>query len=280
MKTKYGLFAASMVILFLAAGCSSLTGTLASTTGLVDQTKARINQAAMDAIGLGDLEDAVLASLIYSQVFFAGGYGSGYDDFDEGEGVTWDVTFRDEDGSEIVRIERALLRRNNDGTAWWLLRYAAEDEEDFLSEAMIGDEYDLLKFRYLDPETNTLREWVPAEEEEADTVAEEADDETEEEPVDVGFYQGAYDEYMVGSERITVPAGTYQADHILIEDTYTEDNGDGTTTSYSVTYEWWINEEVPGDLVKYSWNNTTDSLSISGELVSTRKGYTTELDSF
>ena len=47
-------------------------------------------QAALDAVGVGALEDAGLASLIYSQVFFAGGYGAGYGDFEEGEGVAWD----------------------------------------------------------------------------------------------------------------------------------------------------------------------------------------------
>jgi hypothetical protein len=57
------------------------------TTGIVDRTEARINQAAMDAVGIGALEDAALASLIYTQVFFAGGYGAGYGDFAEGEGV-------------------------------------------------------------------------------------------------------------------------------------------------------------------------------------------------
>ena len=93
------------------------------------------------------------------------------------------VTATDDEGSETIRIERALLKRNADGSAWWLLRYSAEVE---------GDD----------------------------------------------------------------------------------------SESYEVRYEWWISSEVPGELVKYVWANTSDGTSLSGVLVSNQKGYTTMLGSF
>jgi hypothetical protein len=247
------------------------------TSDLLGKTKARVNQAALDAVGVGALEDAVLASLIYSQVFFAGGYGAGYGDFEEGEGVAWDVTSRDDEGSETIRIERALLKRNADGSAWWLLRYSAEGEDDFLSEALMSEDYDLLTFRYMDPETDRIREWIPEQEE---AEEESTDAEETEEMAEVGFYEGSYGDYIVGTESVKVPAGTYMADHILIEDIYVAEEEGDESESYEVRYEWWITDEVPGELVKYIWANTSDGTSLSGVLVSNKKGYTTQLSSF
>ena len=277
---KFRVLPLLILSLLLIAGCSSVMDTVASSTGLLDTTKARVNQAALDAMGLGALEDAVLANLIYSQVFFAGGYGYGYEDFDQGEGVVWDVTSRDENGSDTIRIERALLKRNADGTAWWFLRYSAEGEDDFISEALLDDEYALLKFRYRDPETDTIREWIPEQDEEA-AESEATDEESTEEPVDVGFYEGAYGDYIVGTEEVRVPAGTYRADHILIEDTWSSENEDGTAAeTYEVRYEWWISDKVPGQLIKYSWANISEDVSLSGVLISNKNGYTTQLKSY
>ena len=89
------------------SGCTSVMDGVAGTSDLLGKTKARVNQAALDAVGVGALEDAVLASLIYTQVFFAWRLWCRYGDFEEGEGVAWDVTSRDDEGSETIRIERA-----------------------------------------------------------------------------------------------------------------------------------------------------------------------------
>ena len=270
-----------LVTLIVLGGCTTVMEGVSQTAGLVDRTEARINQAAMDAVGIGALEDAALASIIYTQVFFAGGYGAGYGDFEEGEGAVWDVTFADDGGSETIRIERALLRDNGDGTGWWLLRYSAEGEEDFLSEALIDENYELLAFRYTDPETETIREWRPEQAEGEDMASgDDPEDEDAGEVAAVGFYDGSYEEYFVGTESVRVAAGTYQADHILIEDTYVVEEEGGDSETYQVRYEWWISREVPGELVKYLWANTSDETRLSGELVSHRGGYTTQLDSF
>ncbi len=263
------------VVLVSLVGCSSIMEGVAGTSDLIGKTQARVNQAALDAVGIGAMEDAVLATLIYTQVFFAGGYAAGYGDFDEGEGVVWDITSKDDEGIETIRVERALLKRNADGSAWWLLRYSAEGEEDFLSEALMSDSYDLLVFRYRDPETDAIREWIP----EQDGVEDEEEEDTED-MEQVGYYDGAYGDYVVGTENVTVPAGTFRAEHIVIEDVYVPEEDDVETESYEVRYEWWITGDVPGELVKYIWANTSEGTSLSGELVSNEKGYTTRLDSF
>jgi hypothetical protein len=227
----------------------------------------------MDAIGLGALEDSVLANLIYYQVFYAGGYGYGYESFEEGEGVVWNI--RSTNDEEPLQIERALLKRNGDGSAWWLLKYSAQGEEPFLSEALIGSEYELQKFRYRDPETGDIREWIPEQEE---SVEEEADQDEYESEAD--FYRGGYEEYSRGFEDISVPAGTYRAEYFLIEDAYTVENEDGESESYSVRYEWWISEQVPGEIVRYEWTDSSNESALIGELVAHNQGYRTQLDSY
>jgi hypothetical protein len=137
----------------------------------------------------------------------------------------------------------------------------------------------------MDPQTDTIREWIPEEVEGDEMTSSDEDDAEDEgdgpdEMAAVGFYDGSYEEYLVGTESVRVPAGTYQADHILIEDTYIVEEEGGETASYQVRYEWWISREVPGELVRYIWANTSDDTSLSGELVSHRMGYTTQLASF
>ncbi len=267
-------FAGFFLVLILAGslvGCISFDDLMSGS--LLGKTEARMNQAMADAVGLGALEDSMIATIMYAQVFYAGGYGAGYEDFSEGEGVAWNITSRNDESESSVQVERALLKRNSDGTAWWFLRYKAENEEEFISEALVDDEYTLLKFRYYDAETDSVREWIPEQEESVEST--EVEEETAEE---VGFYDGDFKNFSTGKVSVTVPAGSYSAEHFLIEDTYVpETEGE---EGYEVRYEWWLADKVPGDIVKYSWENLTDDTAITGELTSNKTGYKTRLDSF
>ena len=272
--SKAVLIGSALILVF--TGCVSVDDIVSG--NLMAKTEARMGQAVADAMGIGELEDAVLATLIYTQVFYAGGYGYGYEDFTEGEGgVAWKLTAKDNDGSETLEVERALLKRNADGTAWWFLAYRAEGEDEFISEALLDSDYTIVKFRYHDPETDVIREWVPEQNESAEETAD--DEEMEEEP-EVGYFEGDYGDYVTGTERVVVPAGTYQAEHVLIEDSYTVEDGAEASESYEVRYEWWLVKDVPGDLVKYSWQNVSDNSSLVGELLSHKRGYTTRLESY
>ncbi len=262
------------IILILAGflgGCLSFEDLIYDAT--MGKTEARMNQAVADAVGLGALEDSMIATIMYAQVFYAGGYGAGYEDFREGEGVSWNITSKDGNSESSVQVERALLKRNSDGTAWWFLRYKAENEEEFISEALVDKEYTLLKFRYHDEETDSVREWIPEQDQSAEGA--EVEEETTEE---VGFYDGDFKNFSTGKVSVTVPAGTYSAEHFLIEDTYVPENAD--EQGYEVRYEWWLASSVPGDIVKYSWVNKTDDTAITGELTSNKTGYKTRLGSF
>lgn len=274
---KVAFMVTVLLLVILFGSCSTLFDDLASGTGILDKTEARLNQAALDAVGLGALEDSVLATIIYTQVFYAGGYAYGYDSFEEGEGVVWDIRSSADQEEDTLRVERALLKRTAEGSSWWFLKYSAEGEDPFVSEALIGEEYELLKFRYRDPETGDIREWIPEQEESAEESADESEEEMGEEEPD--FYRGGYEEFNRGRESITVPAGTYQAEHILIEESFTVEE-EGTSEVYILIYEWWISDQVPGEIVRYEWTNTQDESALTGELVAHNRGYRTQLDSY
>ena len=273
---RWPLMAFALVLLL--SGCMSVVDSINMVDGKISQTRTSANQAVADAVGIGALEDSMVAALVYSQAFFAGGYVQGYEDFSEGEGVVWKITAEDGENaadSDSLEIERALLKRTSDGNAWWLLRYKDEDGEEMVSESLMNEDYEMLIFRYRDPETQKIREWKP------ESSEQEAEEETAEvEEVEAAYFRDDYSDYIVGTVRVRVPAGTYTAEHVRIVDTYTIEEENGESETYEVRYEWWIDEDVPGDLVKYEWTNTTEDSVLRGELLQHQKGYSTQLSSF
>lgn len=278
--------------LLLLSSCMSVFDSINSTADLVNnkvsQTKASANQAVADAVGIGALEDGMVAALVYSQAFFAGGYAQGYSDFSEGEGVVWKVTAIDADNpeeEESIEIERALLKRTAEGNTWWLLRYSDEEGSELVSESLLDENYEMLIFRYRDPETQKMREWKPDTSEEADESeksenTEETEQASEVNTYEAAFYRGDFQDYIIGTEKIKVPAGTYTVDHVRIVDAYSTEDAEGESETYEVRYEWWINSDVPGDLVKYEWTNKTEGSGIKGELLEHKQGYSTQLSSY
>ena len=286
LKIRYIVPAVLSLSLLLVSGCASLVESIGAIDSAVSQTKARAGQAVMDAAGIGAMEDALVASMVYSQVFFAGGYMTGYGDIEEGQGVIWKVTSTDEAGSESMENERALLKRTADGNEWWLLKYSVEGGEPFVGEALLDGDYGIVKFRYRDTETNQIREWT-AENDEESAEEESREKEEVEDTVYAGneaMFRGDYQEYVVGKEKIAVDFGTYTAEHVKIEDSYTSYSGDegsgDNAETYEVSYEWWIADDVPGNLLKFEWNNISEGFVLKGELLSVKSGYTTELESF
>lgn len=222
----------------------------------------------MDATGMTAMQDYMVAMMVYANAFYAGGFVYGYDDFEEGQGVVWRVTSRDYDDETVVRVERALLKKEATGS-WWLLSYESEDES-FVSEAFIGADYELLIFRYEDPDRREIREWR-AEMTEGEDTREKDEVEATMDEAQPGFFAGDYQSYVVGTETIRVPAGSFTADHIRIDEEY---DGGG------ISYEWWISEDVPGRLVKYDWKDSSADAEVIGELIEIRDDYRTRLNSY
>lgn len=274
---KKGLLLVGVLVMtLLISGCASMFEALSDSANAISRSQGEAGGVTADATGFSAFQDGMIASIVYAQVFFAGGYAEGYENFKEGEGVRWEITSRNDNETQRMEIERALLRRTSEGNSWWFLRYTDEEEE-FISEALLDEDYNIIVFRYRDPETGSIREWIPEKEEDADTEAEEVNAVVADED---DYYRSDFEDHVVGKGHVTVPAGRFNAQHVLIENVYVEDEGEDTEENYQLSYEWWLVPQVPGKLVKYVWTDESDNSTLSGELISYGKGYETQLDSF
>jgi hypothetical protein len=262
-----------VVIAFAVSSCTAISNTVSKAKSSINR---RAENAILSATGIAGLQDSMLAMVVYTHAFFAGGFMYGYENFNEGEGVKWRIQVSTDDEESRLTVERALLKRNEDGSGWWQLRYS-DNESDLLSEALIGKEYELLAFRYRDQESGEIREWLPEQNETSDQ-----EDAEEEEPPE--YYQGPWESHVVGTSVIQVPAGTFNAQEVLLEEKteshYTDEAGNDQTKTGILRYQWWISDEIPGKLVKYRWEDSSEGSVFTGELISNKTGYKTQLSSF
>jgi hypothetical protein len=123
-------------------------------------------------------------------------------------------------------FERARLKDDANGHQWWRVSFAGEQNESIVLEALYAPEQQkLLRLRAKLPGEAAPREFP------VDTL----------QPVPPGRsvspkQMGATD---VGTESVTVPAGTFSAHHYQMAHA-----GDGI--------DWWIADAIPGGLVKMS----------------------------
>ncbi len=196
------------------------------------------------------MNPAVEFYMFYASYFLIGGYGFGDDNFREGEGVTWMIKTTPE-GDEAV-VKRALLKNGSDGSSWWLLSVLLDGEETFY-ELLRDQDAGILKVRYRNPDTNSVEEITPGQ-----SGASGAGQET----MDPAEYRN----YSRGVEKVKTKAGSFKAEHIVIED--------------QNSYEYWITDKVPGHCVKYIYQDKADNEGFSGEVIDIRGGYRTRLDSY
>jgi Prokaryotic membrane lipoprotein lipid attachment site len=193
-------------------------------------------------------------SLYYASYFFLGGYGFGDDNFRDGEGIKWSISTNTE--TDEIIVTRARLKTLGNGSAWWFFSTEVNGEEIFY-EMLIKNDYDLVKVRYLNSNTGAFDEFIPegADSDDSDTV----------ETLDTDVYN----RFKVGSESIRTKAGSFKADHIVLEEKGAE-----------FKYEYWIADRAPGHIVKYRYENTAENQVMTGEIIDIRGGYRTRLDSY
>ncbi|MFW5797182.1 MAG: hypothetical protein ACOCXE_01610 [Spirochaetota bacterium] len=264
MKRVMKAVTAVMTVLVFAVGCTTIEGAITETVGA---TSSRATERAL-ADSMSGMTDEVTFHVAYMQVFFLGGYGDAQEDYEEGEGTTWEIETT-EPGERSTSIgERALLRWNDDGSSWWYLRLeAADEEQEFEYEVRVNEDYQAEEVYLKDPETGEIRHRV-FDVEDADDW--ESPDPEEEEEV---FTDGDLGEYRQDRVTVTVGAGTYDADRYVYEDG-DDESGD------EVEYRWWMAEEVPGNVVLYEWENLTESSMLRGELIAIGRDYTTKFGAY
>lgn len=167
---------------------------------------------------------------LFSVAFHSGSMTVVDDAYEPGEYTRWVFADGQQQSTPAV-IERAYLSQTDDGHEWWKVKYInTEEEQELILEGLFDMESgELLR----------LRAQFPGEE-------------PQELPVEQGTYsyvqpiqltEASLEGATVGSERITVPAGSFNTRHIR----YGQADG---------TLEWWLNEDVPGGMVRYLVSST------------------------
>ena len=231
-----------MVIVALALG-----GCSAALDSALDAAGRRAGAGVGNAVGarVGDAAGAALAAqmptmwtpdltrvymnYVFTMAFHSGSYTFENEGYEVGEWTRWRLT--DSGSDRPDEMERAMLHRRDDGMEWWRVKYISDT----------GEGRDSMTVEALfDPETGEfvrMRGRMPGEAE------------AKEMPVEEGTYgykeprrltEESMEAAMVGTETVSVPAGSFTADHVR----YGGMEGG--------TYDWWLNEDIPGGMVKYS----------------------------
>lgn len=230
----------TLAALMLIAGCSVANNAIDTA---VDRAAQRTGETVGDAVGqrVGEMAASMImarfpdtwtgqwttlyVNYLFSLAFHSGSYSVVEEAYEPGEWTRWTMLQGDEPtGSEF---ERAYLEQTDDGEEWWCVTYVnTEDDEEIVLEGLFSaDRSELLR----------LRAQFPGEEAKELPVEEGTFSYAEPRQLTEQSLEGA----MRGIEQVSVPAGSFQARHIEY----------GTAGS---TLSWWINDDVPGNLVKYA----------------------------
>lgn len=165
---------------------------------------------------------ALQAQIVFSYTFSPGGYWVGRTGFKPGEYVKYEMS--DEDESRVI-IEKAFLKELDDGKQWWRISWISDDGT-WIYEALLSPtEEKIVRLRARDPNGNEGE--VPITDEVVYVPPAKVTDES---------IKGA----TVGKEIIKTPVGEFECDHVVFMSTTSEGR-----------IEWWINNSIPGGVVKY-----------------------------
>ncbi|MFW5742384.1 MAG: hypothetical protein ACOC2D_03840 [Spirochaetota bacterium] len=232
---------------YLGGWTSGVSGDFSAGIGVVvkfgpgEEVGERIDIGMPDLSGLsGDLMYTHFAALYWASVAL-GGYLPGDDTFNEGDGIRFYHRYRSVEDDEVEEIEftRALIDADADGAQWWRIVFFFE-EDDLAFEVRVNDDRGIELMRYIDPETEDVTTYTP-------------DDPYLWTSYDDLWTEEELEERRVGSERVTVTAGTFDTERIEADDE-------------EYRYTWWMNEDVPGRVVKFE-GTAEERTSVSGELL-------------
>ncbi|MCL2833166.1 MAG: hypothetical protein FWD78_08355 [Treponema sp.] len=238
-------------------------------SGLQQQASNRVSAEIASASGLTGMTNKVMFNVVYSQVFYMGGFGANIYQLEESQGTVWQIISTDENNnSSKVETERAFLKQMPNGDQWWYLAWR-QDGETYEYEALMSNSLQAKKIRYYNADVQRVEEAVFKEtasasgNEDTDPPPEAASSDLSKEDLSI---------YSKGTETVKTNSGTYTAERLEWSNTDSE--------NVTTTYTWWVDQKAPGGLVKYQWTKSGSKESIGGELYAVKKGYTTKFGSF
>ena len=269
---KLGSVCALLAVIALLSSCFSVPsiGGFSPLGQARDAASNRASAEVSSASGMTGMQRKMMFNMLYSQIFFMGGFGADFYALEETQGAVWRVKSIDKDGkASVVEAERALLKILPTKEAWWLLTWTA-DGETWKFEALMGPDLAARKIRYYNADVKRVEESVfdkPGKSaSNSETAPPEAAPAGSLDPKDLP-------KYTKGRESVKVGAGTFQTERIVW--TFIDEE-----EKVTYTYTWWVDPKTPGGLVKYEWKKSGSKEAIQGELVSLKKGYTTKFASF
>lgn len=238
----------ALAVLVTAAGCgqvvSSAVDAAARRTGEVVGNRAGAAMGARLSTMWSPHLMQFYTGYLFSLAFHSGSYAPAGDEYEVGEWTRWRILQSEQEGPP-PEFERAFLRREADGSEWWRVRYVVSSDDG--SGSMQQDTILLEgKFSPDRSELVRLRGKMPG------------DTEAKEMPVEEGTYgysepipltEESLEGATVGTETVAVPAGRFSARHVRYGSM-----GGGTI-------EWWLNDDVPGNMVKYSNSSPQETAS-------------------
>ena len=187
---------------------------------------------------------------LYWYSFYPGGFYFDDSGYREGQGTVWEVTSKG--NTDVLQIEKALLKKNSDGSKWWKIRFTSDGEE-IVYEFLLDKDYNLVKLRFKDADSGAVKEYSLTDRDRRKYDKQKMRQVTTSE----------YKDWSKGKERISVPAGTYNTEYL-----YHKEDTD--------VYSWWITGSVPGTLVKFFQEDSEDK--ITGVLKKITEKNRSELD--
>jgi len=263
--------AITILVVLTVSGCTIFEQTVRSTIN--DAVGAAIEQELGSRIA--GYTDVMMWQLAYTQAFYMGGYGFSPGDFEEGQGATWRIEAVDRDDVSSFTAERALLKRNEDGSTWWYLKFDADEAEPVEYEVRLSADFLAREMYVRDPETGDIRYHEFTFDDEEVQEADRGDESIEEIGYQTGyFYTEAWDQYRERSERITTGAGSFDTELLLFTAEDARAYADEDETDFrNVEYRWWVSQDVPGELVRFEYRDVDEDGVLRGELISLRDDY-------
>ena len=162
---------------------------------------------------------------IFSMAFGSGGYSIGTGDFKPGQYARFNFPKGQGGDDGGGTMERAYLGDDGEGNQWWKVKMVnSKKGETIILEALLSPKDNkMLRLRGKFPQDDAGKEMAVSEN--ASYVP------------PTRLSKKSIEGATTGVESVTVPAGTFQARHVVFGDVGT-------------THEWWLADSVPGGTVK------------------------------
>lgn len=247
MKIQSALKVLLLALVLSLSGCQQVVGNIVGTA--MQTTTQRVGEEIGNRVAsavLGDLGPRMIRSYtigLMHLLFYQGGYDAQLEDYQPGQYTVWQS-----ETAEFGQImERAFLRREENGNEWWRLEAYSQDPD-------TGEEFHLImeglfetrddgsrlvrRLRVQYPDSDTPEE-VPITRENQEEWVVRTNQLTPE----------SLEGMRVGQEEVTVPAGTFQTTHYKTD----------AQRYRGVESNWWVtDQQIPGRIVRVMHYDTAE----------------------